>query len=413
MRSSADLAGALRQTLALVLADGRGAGLHELTERRAGAAVPFGGSSRIVDFAISNARNSGIRRIGVATQYKAHSLIQHLQQGWTFLREERNESFDILPASQRTAEGNWYRGSADAVFQNLDILESNGARYVVVLAGDHVHKLDYGLMLARHLDSGADVSVGCCEMPGADASGFRLLQVDAADRIQQVGQDSDGREEALIDVGIYVFDADLLYRELRRDAAEADSRHDIGHDLIPHLVANGRAVAHRFGRSNGGSNSGPVGYWRDVSTLDAYFEASLDLTSVVPDLDLYDRSWPIWSVTDMRPPAKFVHDAKDRRGTAVASLVANGCIVSGARVARSLLSSDVRVNSFAELDRAVLLPGASVGRGARLRNVIVDARVRVPPGLIVGEDGELDSRRFRRTEKGVCLITQPMLERIH
>jgi glucose-1-phosphate adenylyltransferase len=412
--SAGALAGELRQTQALVLADGSGAGLHELTCRRAKAAVPFAGTGRIIDFALANALNSGIRRIGIATQYKAHSLIQHLQQSWTFLLKERNESFDILPASQRIVEGHWYRGTADAVFQNLDILENYGARHVLVLAGDHIYRMDYGPMLAHHLQSGADVTVGCIEMPRAEAGAHRLVRINGTDRIAQVGDgihdDSAPSDLALVSMGIYLFDAARLYSELRRDAAERDSSHDFGRDLIPYLAAQGRAVAYNCARSE---VDPALGYWRDLATLDAYFAASLDLTSMLPVLDLYDHRWPIWTTMDMRPPAKFVHDADGRRGTATNSLVANGCIVSGAHAAHSLLSTNVRVRSFAELDRAMVLPGAEIGRGARLQDVIVDSRVQIPPGLVVGEDPELDARRFRRTEKGVSLITQSMIDQLH
>jgi glucose-1-phosphate adenylyltransferase len=416
-----------RDTLAIVLAGGRGSRLHELTERRAKPAVPFGGAARIVDFALSNAFNSGIRRIGVATQYRAHSLIRHLQRGWSFLRAERNESFDILPASQQVAEGQWYEGTADAVFQNLDILERHrGVERVVVLAGDHVYKMDYGPMLEQHADARADVTVACVEVPRAEAVAFGVLEVGGdgngdgdGDRIARfVEKPNDpppvpGRpDRALASMGVYVFDAALLRDELRRDAADPYSEHDFGRDVIPHVVRNGRAVAHRFARSCVKSSPGAEDYWRDVGTLDAYFEASLDLTSVVPALDLYDRRWPVWTSTEMLPPAKFVHDEEGRRGQAVGSLVASGCIVSGARVRRSLLHTGVRVNSWAELDGAVVLPHAEVGRGARLRNVIVDSDVRVPEGLVVGEDPGLDARRFRRTEGGVCLITRAMLDRL-
>ena len=419
LRPHAALAGVLRNTLALVLAGGRGARLKELTDRRAKPAVPFGGTARIIDFALSNAINSGIRRIGIATQYKAHGLIRHLQRSWTFLRSERNESFDILPASQRTDDGRWYQGTADAVFQNLDILERYPVDHVVVLAGDHVYKMDYASMLAQHLDSRADVTVGCVEVPRSTATGFGVMRVDDTLRIERFIEKPndppgipDDPDRALASMGIYVFQAPFLYDQLRRDAEDPCSQHDFGHDLIPYLVQHGRAVAHRLSRSAVRSDPEAEAYWRDVGTLDAFFEANLDLTSVLPALDLYDRRWPIWTTTEMLPPAKFVHDEDGRRGTAISSLVANGCIVSGANVRRSLLSTGVRVNSFAEIERAVILPHAQIGRGARLRDVIVDAGVRVLPGLVVGQDPALDERRFRRTEKGVCLITQAMLDRL-
>jgi glucose-1-phosphate adenylyltransferase len=399
-----------RNAFAFVLAGGRGSRLKELTDRRAKPAVFFGGKTRIIDFALSNALNSGIRRIGVATQYKAHSLIRHLQRGWTFLRPERNESFDILPASQRVSETQWYEGTADAVYQNIDILEGYGVDHIVVLAGDHVYKMDYEIMLREHVEQKADVTIGCLEVPRLEATGFGVMHVDEQDRVVSFLEkpaDPPGipgkPEMALASMGIYVFDARFLYDQLRRDAADPDSQHDFGKDLIPYLVQNGTAVAHRFSRSSVRSDEAAEDYWRDVGTLDAFFEANLDL---------YDRRWPVWSVTEMLPPAKFVHDEDGRRGAAVSSLVANGCIVSGARVRRSLLSTGVRVNSFADLDGAVVMPHAEIGRGARLRDVIVDSGARVPPGLVVGEDPDFEARRFRRTEKGVCLVTQPMLDRL-
>jgi glucose-1-phosphate adenylyltransferase len=418
-RSHAAIAGIIRNSMALVLAGGRGSRLKELTDRRAKPAVPFGGTARIVDFALSNAINSGIRRIGVATQYKAHSLIRHLQKGWTFLRSERNESFDILPASQRTGDGQWYQGTADAVYQNLDILERYPIGHIVVLAGDHVYKMDYAEMLLQHIDSRADVTVGCIEVPREEAVAFGVMRIDGSDQIQNfIEKPNDppavpgAPDKALASMGIYVFDAAFLYDQLRRDAADPYSQHDFGKDIIPYLVQHGRAVAHRFGRSAIRSDARAEAYWRDAGTLDAFFEANLDLISVLPALDLYDRRWPIWTTTEMLPPAKFVHDEDGRRGMAISSLVANGCIVSGARVRRSLLSTGVRVNSFADIDGAVIMPYVEIGRGARLRNVIVDSSVRVPPGLVVGEEPELDARRFRRTDKGVTLITQAMLDRM-
>jgi glucose-1-phosphate adenylyltransferase len=408
-----------RNSMAFVLAGGRGSRLLELTDRRAKPAVPFGGKTRIIDFALSNAVNSGIRRIGVATQYKAHSLIRHLQRGWTFLRTERNESFDILPASQQVSEDQWYEGTADAVFQNLDIIERYPVEHVVVLAGDHVYKMDYGPMLEQHAESGADVTVGCIEVPREDAVAFGVMRVDGGGRIELFVEKPndppalpDRPDKALASMGIYVFGARFLYDRLRRDAADPTSAHDFGRDIIPYVVRHGKAVAHRFSRSCVKSSPDAEDYWRDVGTLDAYFEANLDLTSVVPALNLYDRAWPIWTTTEMLPPAKFVHDVEGRRGQATASLVSNGCIVSGARVRNSLLSTGVRVNSWAELEGAVILPYVEVGRGARLRNVVVDSDVRIPPGLVVGEEPDLDARRFRRTEKGVCLITQAMLDRL-
>jgi glucose-1-phosphate adenylyltransferase len=402
-----------------VLAGGRGTRLYDLTDRRAKPAVYFGGKTRIVDFALSNALNSGIRRSAVATQYMAHSLIRHLQRGWTFLRVERNESFDILPASQRMSENQWYLGTADAVYQNIGILGSYMPQYIIVLAGDHIYKMDYELMLQQHVDSGADVTVGCIEVPRMEAAGFGVMHIDSADRIVsflEKPKDPPARPDkpdtALASMGIYVFQAKFLFDVLRRDAADPNSSHDFGKDIIPHIVANGKAVAHRFTRSCVRSAEETEAYWRDVGTVDAYWEANIDLTDVVPGLDLYDRAWPIWTNVELNAPAKFVHDIDGRRGMAISSLVSGGCIVSGSVLRRTLLFSDVRVNSFSEIEDAVVLPFVKIERNVRLKKVVIDRGVRIPQGLVVGEDPELDAKRFRRTEKGVCLITQTMLNKL-
>ncbi|MFH5925567.1 glucose-1-phosphate adenylyltransferase [Roseomonas xinghualingensis] len=406
-----------RSAMAYVLAGGRGSRLMELTDRRAKPAVFFGAKSRIIDFALSNAINSGIRRIGVATQYKAHSLIRHMQRGWNFLRPERNESFDILPASQRVSETEWYAGTADAVFQNLDIIESYGPRYMVILAGDHVYKMDYEVMLQRHVTSGAEVTVACIEVPRHEASAFGVMHVDESDRvISFLEKPADpppipGRPDvALASMGIYVFETRLLMEELRRDAARPGSSRDFGKDIIPALVERGTAVAHRFEDSCVRSGAEAEAYWRDVGTLDAYWQANIDLTDVVPSLDIYDQDWPIWTNGEVTPPAKFVMDDDNRRGMAVDSLVSGGCIVSGSHVRRSLLFTHVRVHSYGQIEGAVLLPGVQVGRHIRLRKVVVDSDVVLPEGLVVGEDPEEDARRFRRSPGGVCLITQPMID---
>jgi glucose-1-phosphate adenylyltransferase len=391
----------------------------ELTDRRAKPAVFFAGKSRIIDFALSNAINSGIRRLAVATQYKAHSLIRHLQRGWNFLRPERNESFDILPASQRVSETMWYRGTADAVYQNIDIIEDLAPRHIVVLAGDHVYKMDYEVMLQQHVETRADVTVACITVPRAEATGFGVMHVDETGLIVDfVEKPADppaipGQpDRALASMGIYVFDTPFLIDQLRRDAADTASTHDFGRDMIPYLVRNGRAVAHRFEHSCVRSSAEAVPYWRDVGTVDAYWQANIDLTDIVPELDLFDQDWPIWTYAEVVPPAKFVHDETGRRGEAVSSLVSGGCIISGAAVHRSLLFTGVHVHSYASLNGAVLLPHVDVGRGARLTNVVVDRGVRIPPGLIVGEDPEADAARFRRTEQGICLITTPMIARL-
>ncbi len=408
-----------RQAMAYVLAGGRGSRLMELTDRRAKPAVYFGGKSRIIDFALSNALNSGIRRIAVATQYKAHSLIRHLQRGWSFFRPERNESFDILPASQRVSELNWYLGTADAVYQNIDIVESYNPKYIVLLAGDHIYKMDYELMLQQHVEQVADVTIGCLEVDRSEASGFGVMHIDESDQIlsfQEKPVDPPAMpgkpDKSLVSMGIYVFEANFLYDQLRRDAEDANSSHDFGKDIIPFLVANGRAVAHHFSRSCVRSSSEESSYWRDVGTVDAYWAANIDLTDFVPQLDLYDRNWPIWTYAEITPPAKFVHDQVGRRGQALSSLVSGGCIVSGSTLRRTLLFTGVRVNSYATVENAVILPYVDIGRSSRLTNVVVDRGVVIPEGLIVGEDPEEDARRFRRSEQGVCLITQPMIDRL-
>lgn len=408
-----------RSAMAYVLAGGRGSRLMELTDTRAKPAVYFGGKSRIIDFALSNALNSGIRRIGVATQYRAHSLIRHLQRGWNFFRPERNESFDILPASTRGSETSWYAGTADAVYQNIDIIESYAPRYILLLAGDHVYKMDYEPMLQQHCEQGADVTVGCIEVPRLEATAFGVMAVDSEDRIASFLEKpadppcSPGAPDlALASMGIYVFETAFLFEQLRRDAADPHSSHDFGKNIVPYLVANGKAVAHRFQRSCVRSRAETGSYWRDVGTVDAYWEGNIDLTAVVPELDLYDRDWPIWTYGEITPPAKFVHDEIGRRGEAVNALISGGCIVSGASVRRSLLFTGVHIHSWASVEGAVVLPYVEIGRHARLRNVIVDRGVRIPEGLVVGEDPDQDSARFRRTARGVCLITQPMLDRL-
>ncbi|MWV28637.1 glucose-1-phosphate adenylyltransferase [Aurantiacibacter rhizosphaerae] len=408
-----------RDAMAYVLAGGRGSRLLELTDRRAKPAVYFGGVSRIIDFALSNAINSGIRRIGVATQYKAHSLIRHMQRAWNFMRPERNESFDILPASQRVSESQWYEGTADAVFQNIDIIQAHAPKYMIILAGDHVYKMDYELMLRQHVESGADVTVGCLVVPRMEATGFGVMHVDKSDGITDfIEKPADppgipGQEDmALASMGIYVFETELLFDQLRRDADDPDSKRDFGGDIIPWLVKNGKAQAHRFTHSCIRAADEIEEYWRDVGTLDAYFDANLDLTDTVPKLNLYDRDWPIWTDQVVAAPAKFVHDEDGRRGSAISSLISQDCIVSGAMAKQSLLFTGVKMGSYSNVERGVILPYCNIGRHARLTNVILDSGVRIPEGLVVGEDPELDARRFRRSEKGVCLITKPMIEKL-
>ncbi len=406
-----------RQTMAFVLAGGRGSRLEELTDRRAKPAVFFGGKSRIIDFALSNAVNSGIRRIGVATQYKAHSLIRHLQRGWNFFRAERNEMLDILPASQRVDERQWYLGTADAVTQNIDIIESYGANYLVVLAGDHIYKMDYGVMIAQHVDSGADVTVGCIEVPRMEATGFGVMHVDAESRIIDfVEKPADppsipgNPDQALASMGIYVFETSFLIDLLRKDAADPESDHDFGKNLIPYVVKNGKAVAHRFSDSCVMTGSEQQPYWRDVGTVDSFWRANIDLTDFEPELDIYSQEWPIWTYSEVTPPAKFIHDEEDRRGSAVSSMVSGGCIISGSNVSQSLLFTGVHCHSYSQLDKVVALPYCTINRNAQLTNVVLDRGVIVPEGLVVGEDPEEDAKHFRVTANGTTLITQHMLD---
>jgi glucose-1-phosphate adenylyltransferase len=391
----------------------------ELTDRRAKPAVFFGCKSRIIDFALSNALNSGIRRIGVATQYKAHSLIRHLNRGWNFFRVERNESFDILPASQRVSETSWYAGTADAVYQNIDIIESYAPDHIIVLAGDHIYKMDYEPMLQMHHEREADVTVGCIEVPREEASGFGVMAVDGNDQIMSFLEKPkdppampDKPDKALCSMGIYVFATKFLFDQLHRDAADPNSSRDFGKDIIPYLVKHGKALAHRYTESCVRSGFEAEAYWRDVGTLDAYWQANIDLTEVIPALDLYDSEWPIWTYGEVTPPAKFVHDVEGRRGQAISSLVSGGCIISGASLRRSLLFTRVRLNSFSSVENSVVMPDVDVGRSARLNNVIVDRGVRIPEGLVVGEDPLEDAKRFRRTDQGVVLITQAMLDKL-
>ena len=410
-----------RSAMAYVLAGGRGSRLKELTDNRAKPAVYFGGKSRIIDFALSNALNSGIRRISVATQYKAHSLIRHLQRGWNFFRPERNESFDILPASQRMGEGigGWYSGTADAVYQNIDIIEDYAPRFIVLLAGDHIYKMDYEPMLQQHVQLGADVTVGCIEVPRMQAAAFGVMAVDEQDRIisfLEKPADPPGipgdPDHALASMGIYVFETAFLMDILREDAANPNSGHDFGGDIIPRIVRDGKAVAHRYAQSCVRAQGVAEAYWRDVGTVDAYWQANIDLTDFTPALDLYDTSWPIWTYGEITPPAKFIHNEDNRRGIAVSSLVSGGCIISGTSIHRSLIFTGVYTHSYANVEASVVLPYATVGRHARLRDVVVDRGVHIPEGLVVGENPELDAKRFRRTDRGICLITQAMIDKL-
>lgn len=408
-----------QQTMAYVLAGGRGSRLKEMTDIRAKPAVYFGGKTRIIDFALSNAVNSGIRRIGVATQYKAHSLIRHLQRGWSFFRAERNEGLDILPASQQVDEENWYKGTADAVTQNISIIKGYEPKYILILAGDHIYKQDYSYMIEQHVESGAKVTVGCIEVPREEAKGFGVMAVDENDKILDFVEKPadpptmpDDPTRSLASMGIYVFETDFLCELLEADAKDPNSSHDFGKDIIPGLVASGDAVAHPFGRSCVMSGLEKKPYWRDVGTLDAYWQANIDLTDFEPELDLYATDWPIWTYSELTAPAKFIHNEEGRRGQAVSSMVSGGCIISGSSLYRCLLFTGVKTHSYSQLEGVVALPYSEVGRRAHIKNAIIDRGVKIPPGLVVGEDPELDAKRFRRTENGICLITRKMIEEL-
>ena len=418
---SSTMAQLARQAVAVVLAGGRGTRLGPLTDGRAKPAVPFGGKFRIIDFALSNCINSGIRRIEVATQYHSHGLINHMQKGWSFLDGRFNEFIELLPA-QQGANTDWYKGTADAVYQNIDVLRRHDPRLVLVLAGDHVYKMEYTRMLYEHVDRGAHMTVGCVEVPAEEAAGqLGVMEVDSEFRV--IGfEEKPARPRtipghpgtALGSMGIYVFDAEFLYDELIEDALDGESGHDFGHDLIPRLIARGaRVYAHRLRDSCAQMVDG-IPYWRDVGTVDAFWEANIELTRVTPALNLYDRSWPIWTYQEQLPPAKFVFDLEGRRGAAIDSMVSGGCIISGSTLRNSLLFSSVRIHSYCTIDEAVLLPEVEVGRGAVLKRVVVDQGTRIPPGLSAGIDPEEDRKRFHVTDKGVTLITPGMLgQRLH
>ncbi|MEI8326214.1 MAG: glucose-1-phosphate adenylyltransferase [Betaproteobacteria bacterium] len=409
----------VRRTVALVLAGGRGSRLKQLTDQRAKPAVYFGGKFRIIDFALSNCLNSGIRRMAVVTQYKSHSLMRHMQRGWSFLRAELNEMVDLLPAQQRVGEEHWYRGTADAIFQNLDIIRSSAPEYIVILAGDHVYKMDYSLMIKDHVENGAGCTVGCIEVARLEASAFGVMAVGAQREITAfLEKPADppampGKAEvSLASMGIYVFDADYLYQLLEEDLANPDSSHDFGKDVIPRCVSQGRALAHPFAMSCVSRVKTNQPYWRDVGTIEAFWSANLDLASTTPELDIYDTDWPIWTYQRQLPPAKFVPDTDGATGVAVNTLISGGCIVSGSYVAHSVLFSEVRIHSFCHVEQAVLMPNVRVGRHCRLRRVVIDRNCTLLEGLVVGENAELDAQRFERTENGVVLITKEMLQKL-
>lgn len=401
-----------RQTVALILAGGRGSRLHNLTEWRAKPAVPFGGKFRIIDFPLSNCLNSGIRRIGVLTQYKADSLIRHIQQGWGFLRAELGEFVDIIPAQQRVSEEAWYAGTADAVYQNLDILRQRDSKYIIILAGDHIYKMDYGLMLANHVEKEADLTIGCMEVPLEEAKAFGVMGVDENKRINEfVEKPSNpppmpGRpDQALASMGIYIFNTDFLFEQLIKDADMPGSSRDFGKDIIPGVIKNYRVFAYPFRDAQSGVQS----YWRDVGEVDSYWAANMELVNVNPELNLYDNEWPIWTYQAQTPPAKFVFDDEDRRGFAVDSMVSGGCIISGAEIRRSLLFSNVRVNSYSKVTDSVILPDVNIGRHSRITKAIIDKSCVIPPNTVIGEDHEEDSKRFFVSPGGVVLVTPDAL----
>ncbi|MCX4186811.1 glucose-1-phosphate adenylyltransferase [Methylophaga sp. OBS4] len=400
-----------RDTLALILAGGRGSRLKQLTDWRAKPAVPFGGKFRIIDFPLSNCVNSGIRRVGILTQYKAHSLLRHVQQGWGFMRGALGEFVELLPASQRNEQG-WYSGTADAVYQNIDILRNHGPEYVLILAGDHIYKMDYGDMLAEHVAQNADMTIGCIEVPIDEAKALGVMSVDVNRRIVAFDEKPEeptpmpGRDDvALGSMGIYVFNAAFLYEQLIKDADTKDSSHDFGHDIIPNLIKNYKVVAFPYRDVQGNE----PGYWRDVGTVDAFWTANLELIGVTPELNLYHDEWPIWTHQAQLPPAKFVFDDEDRRGMAVDSMVSGGCIISGAVVRHSVLFSNVEVDSYSLVEDSVVLPDVTIGCHCRLKKVILDKGCVVPEGTVIGEDLEQDAKRYHVSAKGVVLVTPEML----
>ena len=405
----------VQRSMAFVLAGGRGSRLKELTQTRVKPALYFGGKTRIIDFALSNALNSGIRKIAIATQYKAHSLIRHCQRGWNFFSAERKEFLDILPASQRVSERMWYRGTVDAVTQNVDIVDSYDIDYIVILAGDHVYKMDYEIMLRQHIESKADVTVGCLTVDKSEASSFGVMAVDNNNQITSFLEKPanppgmpGNPQKSLASMGLYVFNWKFLRELLLQDYADSNSSHDFGKDLIPEIVKNGKAIAHQFEDSCVRAEGAPS-YWRDVGTVDAFWSANIDLTNFTPDLNLWDGQWPIWTYLESTPPAKFIHDEEDRRGVAISSMVSGGCIISGTEIRNSILSTNVKTNSFAVLENAVVLPDVVVNRFARLKNCVIDRSVIIPKNLVIGEDPIEDAKFFRVTEKGVTLITKEMV----
>jgi glucose-1-phosphate adenylyltransferase len=404
-----------RSTFALILAGGRGSRLHELTDFRAKPAVPFGGKFRIIDFTLSNCVNSGVRQVGVATQYKSQSLIRHIQLGWSFLDGRLNEFVEIMPAQQQSSENKWYQGTADAVFQNLREIRHAKPEFVLILSGDHIYRMDYGRLLASHVANRADLTVACIEVPLAEASSFGVMSLNDENRIVDFTekpadpQHMPGNPDmAMASMGIYVFNASFLYEQLLRDADDPKSSHDFGKDIIPHCVKRYRTFAQNFAESCVCEPDKPA-YWRDVGTLDAYWSANMDLVHVTPDLNLYAENWPIWTWQPQKPPAKFVFDDDTRRGQAVDSMVSGGCIVSGATVRRSMLFSGVHVHSYASVEDSMVLPNVQVGRNCIVKKCIIDKDCVLPDGLVIGVDPVEDKKRFRVTASGITLVTKEML----
>ncbi|MFP4146347.1 MAG: glucose-1-phosphate adenylyltransferase [Halorhodospira sp.] len=401
-----------RETLALIMAGGRGGRLSSLTDWRTKPAIPFGGKFRLIDFPLSNCINSGIRRVGILTQYKAHSLIQHVQRGWGFLRGEFGEFVEIIPAQQRMDKPLWYAGTADSVYQNIDIIQAHAPEYVLILAGDHVYKMDYGAMIARHVETGADVTVGCVQVERDQARAFGVMSVERDGRVTALTekpQDPEpmpGKPEvALVSMGIYVFNRDYLFRVLREDAENFASSRDFGRDVLPAAIAGDHVQAFPFSDPV----SGKQAYWRDVGTVDAFYRANQELIQEAPELNLYDDEWPIWTYQAQLPPAKFIHDDRGRRGAATDSMVSGGNIIAGATVRSSVLFSRVQVGPGAEVVSSVILPRVTVEADCRVRSAVIDEGCRIPSGMVIGEDLTVDCQRFHVTPSGVVLVTAEML----
>lgn len=409
---------AVTQTLALVLAGGRGERLQCLTDKQAKPALPFGAKYRVIDFPLSNCINSGIRKVGVATQYRAHELIHHVQRTWGFLRPELGEFVELWPAQQQTPEGGWYAGTADAAFQNIELIRRHQPKHVLILAGDHVYKQDYGILIAEHVARAADVTVSCVSVPKEDARRFGIVTVNAEEHIAgfiekpSAPAQTDESGRCLASMGIYLFNTDVLLAALRTDARNPNSKHDFGADIIPALVGKCRMFAHQFGRSCVSARRAAEPYWRDVGTLDSFWQANMDLVAAQPDFDLYDRNWPVWTHQELRPPARLVFDPTERLGMVSATIIAEGCVVSGATVRRSQLFSDVRLDGASVIEDSVILPGCEVKARARISRAILAPGCVVPEGIVIGEDLDDDRARFQVTPNGITVVTPRMLERL-